>query len=169
MAINPHTYADVATSGGIPHNIGEVWATVLWDMTWNIIQMDGINRDIFDSKEEGGNSVAFKLVMEGMKLQPCSPGFIDGRDAILKADTLLYNGKHSCAIWQAFARRGMGAGASQGSSDIIGDEIPDYKLGAIFITKHANKNIVAPGNILTYVIGLRAKLFVIRRFRKIIR
>ena len=56
-------------------------------MTWFIIQQDGINKDIFNAKGEGGNTVAYKLVIEGMKLQPCSPGFIDGRDAILKADT----------------------------------------------------------------------------------
>jgi hypothetical protein len=30
---------------------------------------------------------------------------VDGRDAILKADSLLYGGTHSCAIWKAFARR----------------------------------------------------------------
>lgn len=157
MTINPHTYADVALSGGEEHNIGEVWASVLWDMTWNIIQMDGINRDIFNAKGEGGNSVAYKLVIEGLKLQPCSPGFIDGRNAILKADTLLYNGKYSCAIWSAFARRGMGVGASQGSSDIAGDEVPDFGLAGILMTKHANKSTAAPGENITYAIGLRAR------------
>jgi extracellular elastinolytic metalloproteinase len=157
MKINPHTYADVVTSGGESHNIGEIWATVLWDMTWNIIQMDGINKDIFNSKGGGGNSVAYKLVMAGMKLQPCSPGFIDGRDAILRADSLLYDGKYSCAIWQAFARRGMGVAASQGSSDLIGDETVDFNLGGIIITKHVNKKIATPGCDLTYTIGLKAK------------
>ena len=157
MTINPHTYADVATSGGEPHNIGEIWTTVLWDMTWNIIETDGINKDIFNANGEGGNSVAYKLVIEGLKLQPCSPGFIDGRDAILKADTLLYNGRHSCAIWNAFARRGMGVGASEGSSDIAGDETVDFKLGAIFITKHADKKSASPGGNINYTIGLRAK------------
>ena len=142
MKINPHTYADIAATGGEPHAIGEIWTTVLWDMTWNIIEQDGINKDIFNANGEGGNSVAYKLVIEGLKLQPCSPGFIDGRDAILKADTLLYNGKYSCAIWNAFARRGMGVGASEGSSDIAGDETVDFKLGAVFITKHVDKKIM---------------------------
>ncbi|WP_018611675.1 M36 family metallopeptidase [Segetibacter koreensis] len=156
MRINPHTYSDLSKSGE-PHYVGEIWASVLWDMTWNIIQMDGINRDIFNSKGEGGNSIVYKLVMEGMKLQPCSPGFIDGRNAILKADTLLYNGKYSCVIWQTFARRGMGLGASQGNTNITGDEIPDYNLGAISITKHVNKDSVESGDSLTYLIGLKAK------------
>ena len=33
--------------------------------------------------------MALQLVMTGLKLQPCSPGFVDGRDAILKADEQL--------------------------------------------------------------------------------
>ena len=156
MSINPHTYADVAATGGEPHAVGEIWASILWDMTWFIIQQDGINPDIFKPNGIGGNSVAYKLVMLGMKLQPCSPGFVDGRDAILKADTLLYNGKYSCTIWKAFARRGVGVGASEGNSNIAGDETVDFSEGAIFITKHGNKSAL-PGNQIVYTIGLKAK------------
>jgi len=157
MSINPHTYADVAISGGEPHYVGEIWASVLWDMTWFIIQQDGINKDIFNAQGEGGNTVAYKLVMTGMKLQPCSPGFIDGRDAILKADTLLYNGRHSCAIWRAFARRGMGVNASQGSSDAVGDEQVDFAESGVIITKHVDRKSIIPGVYLNYTIGLKAK------------
>ncbi len=142
---------------GEVHYIGEIWASTLWDMTWFIIQQDGINKDIFNANGEGGNSVAYKLVIEGMKLQPCSPGFIDGRDAILKADTLLYGGRYSCAIWKAFARRGMGVAASQGSSEITGDETVDFTESAIFITKHADKKAVQEGAALNYTIGLKAQ------------
>jgi hypothetical protein len=155
MTIDPHTYADVAAFGEV-HYIGEIWASILWDMTWFIIQDEGINKDIFNAQAPGGNSVAYKLVIEGMKLQPCRPGFVDGRDAILKADTLLYGGAHSCAIWKAFARRGVGVGASQGSSEVTGDETVDFKQGAIFITKHAPAT-AAPGGELEYAIGLKAK------------
>ncbi len=157
MTINPHTYADIAATSGEPHGIGEVWTSVLWDMTWNIIEQEGINKDIFNTNGGGGNSIAYKLVIEGLKLQPCSPGFIDGRDAILKADTLLYNGKHSCAIWNAFARRGIGLGASQGSTDKLGDERVDFTMGAVYITKHADKKSAAPGRNINYTIGLKAK------------
>jgi hypothetical protein len=126
-------------------------------MTWFIIQQDGINKNIFNAKGEGGNTVAYKLVIEGMKLQPCSPGFIDGRDAILKADTILYGGKYSCLIWKAFARRGMGLSASEGSSDVTGDELADFTEGAVIITKHADKKFVIPDINLNYTIGLKAK------------
>ncbi len=139
MSINKHTYKDVgdtvnnprisATTGlVIPnatevHYIGEVWCSVLWDMTWEIIKQEGvINGNLFDATAAGGNTVALQLVMQGLKLQPCSPGFIDARNAILAADSILYNYAHKCAIWNAFARRGMGYSASQGKSSICGDE-----------------------------------------------
>ena len=51
----------------------------------------------------------------------------------------------------------MGVGASEGSSDVAGDETPDFKLGAIFITKHADKKSASPGGNINYSIGLRAK------------
>ena len=118
MSVNPWTYAMMAGSGGEVHKIGEIWCTALWEMTWEMIAMDGINPNIFNPSATGGNSAALKLVIEGMRLQPCSPGYIDARNAILKADTLFFGGKYSCAIWRAFAKRGMGKNASQGSSKI---------------------------------------------------
>ena len=126
FAINPLTYAFVASSGGEVHDIGEVWCEALWDMTWNIIQMDGINANLFNAAGTGGNSIAMRLVMEGMRLQPCSPGFIDGRDAILRADQLLYAGRYHCAILSAFAARGMGTDARQGSSGATNDQIVGF-------------------------------------------
>jgi len=50
-------------------------------------------------------------VVDGMKLQPCRPSFLDARDAILLADEVNYDGQHVCEWWQAFAKRGMGEGA----------------------------------------------------------
>jgi extracellular elastinolytic metalloproteinase len=126
MSVNPWTYGMMAGSGGEVHKIGEIWCAVLWDMTWELIAVDGINRNFFDPIGIGGNSAAMKLVLEGMRLQPCSPGYIDARNAILKADTLFFGAKYSCAIWKAFARRGMGKFASQGSSSSTTDQVADY-------------------------------------------
>lgn len=127
MAINPWTYADLATqTGGEVHTIGEIWCNAIWEMTWNIIGQEGINTNIYNATGAGGNSIALKLVIQGMKLQPCKPGFIDGRNGILKADTLLYGGTYSALIWKAFAKRGMGIFASQGSSGSYTDGVADF-------------------------------------------
>ncbi len=126
--VNNKVYA--ASISAQQHNRGEIWCAVLWDMTWNIInQVGSINPNIYDANGGGGNTIALKLVTEGLKLQPCSPGFIDGRNAILAADSILYNGAYSCAIREAFRRRGMGAFASQGSSSSVTDQVADYTAG----------------------------------------
>ena len=127
LSIDKHTYADISKSvGGTVgevHYIGEVWCSALWDMTWNIILQEGsINPNIYDANGGGGNTIAMKLVMQGLKLQPCLPGFLDARDAILAADSILYNNRHKCAIWKAFAARGMGYSAKQGSSGSVTDQ-----------------------------------------------
>lgn len=125
LAVNPVTYNDI---GGlsIPHGVGSVWCSMLWDMTWLLIDQHGWDPDVYNGT--GGNNIALQLVIEGMKLQPCEPGFVDGRDAILLADQILYGGQHQCLIWEAFARRGLGANASQGSTGSTTDGVEDYNL-----------------------------------------
>jgi len=154
MSINPWTYAKIKETSGEIHEVGEIWCAVLWDMTWDIIQTDGINTNIYNADGAGGNSVALKLIMEGMKLQACDPGFIDGRNAILKADTLLYGGKYSCAIWKAFTRRGIGYYASQGTSYYVGDEKAD--LVSAILTKTTTKDSFVQQEQVTYTFKLTA-------------
>jgi hypothetical protein len=125
LTINPFTYNDIA-GVSIPHGVGSVWCTMLWDMTWNLIEKHGYEPDIYATT--GGNGIAMKLVMEGMKLQSCNPGFVDGRNAILKADTLLFGAANACEIWRAFARRGLGVGASQGLSTLVDDGVESYLI-----------------------------------------
>ncbi|OUJ64800.1 M36 family metallopeptidase, partial [Hymenobacter crusticola] len=76
----------------------------------------------------GGNNIALKLVLDGCKLQVCRPGFLDGRDAILKADSLYNNKANTYLIWQVFARRGMGIDAVQGSSNVLTDNSAGYLI-----------------------------------------
>jgi len=109
------------------HDRGEIWCATLWDMTWNIIQqVNSINPNLYNTAGGGGNTIALRLVTEGMKLQPCGPGFIDARNAILQADQILYGGAYSCAIKEAFRRRGMGILASQGSANSTTDQVSDF-------------------------------------------
>jgi extracellular elastinolytic metalloproteinase len=115
MSINPSTY-DVIKTAAVPHGVGYVWATMLWDMYWDLVGVHGFNANLSAPWHTGGNNLATQLVMDGMKLQPCQPGFVTGRNAILQADVALTSGANQCTIWQAFARRGLGYSASQGLS-----------------------------------------------------
>lgn len=126
--INNYTYAATNNTGAIsqPHGIGFVWSTMLWDLTWALINQYGYDSDLYNGT--GGNNIAMHLVTEGLKLQPCSPGFVDGRDAILAADQALYGGANKCLIWNVFANRGLGFSASQGSSSSRTDQVEAFDL-----------------------------------------
>jgi hypothetical protein len=125
LNVNPMTYATISAAGiSVPHGVGSVWCTVLWDMYWALVDRYGFDDDLYHGT--GGNNLALRLVQEGMKLQPCSPGFVTGRDGILAADQALTGGANTCLLWEVFARRGLGINASQGSSNTIGDEVEDF-------------------------------------------
>ena len=128
FAVNNYTYGDVNSVGLLsqPHGVGFVWCTMLWDMTLALVDEYGYDPDPINGT--GGNNLAMQLVMDGLKLQPCGPGFVDGRDAILLADTLLTGGQNACIIWEAFARRGLGLSASQGIPDSRTDQVEAFDL-----------------------------------------
>ena len=158
MSINPQTYATVLTlplngTSTPVHAIGSIWCTVLWDLVWKLIEIDGIHPNLYNASGLGGNINAMKLVTEAMKLQACRPGFVDGRNAILKADSILFNGKYSCAIWSTFSRRGLGYNASQGSSNIYTDGVADFTNPAsALIVKQVNKANAAPNEQVVYTL-----------------
>ncbi|GHC53202.1 M36 family metallopeptidase [Ulvibacter litoralis] len=133
FTIDPQTY-DYIKTAAVPHGVGSVWATTLWEMTWALIDEHGLGSDIYDftgdATQDGGNVMAFALVTEGLKLQPCSPGFIDGRDAIIAADQAIYGGVNECLLWEAFARRGLGYSATQGSSGSRSDGVEAFDMPA---------------------------------------
>ncbi len=114
LAVNPLTYGDAPATGGQVHAMGTIWASALWDMYWNLVNERGFNRDFYDAGSTDGNIVALQLVMDGLKLQPCRPTFLDARDAILLADENDFGGANECSIWRAFAKRGMGVNAKDG-------------------------------------------------------
>ena len=148
MIENPLTYSDLPATGGQVHAVGTIWATMLWDLTWDLIDVYGYDEDMFNGA--GGNNIAMQLVLDGMKLQPCAPGFESGRDAIIEADELAYGGENKCLIWETFARRGLGFGATQGSSASVTDgtaafDIPvDCEDLGINDTNLDNKFIIYP-------------------------
>lgn len=110
---NPLTYDDVPSLNQ-PHGVGEVWASALWQMYWNLVYTHGYDPDLYTGT--GGNNLALELVTDGLKLQPCNPTMVDGRDAILEADDIANAGANACDIWAAFARRGIGFSADDDGS-----------------------------------------------------
>ena len=128
MAVNGFTYGDVASANGV-HAIGFIWATMIWDLNWALIDQYGFDEDFYNGT--GGNNIAMQLVIDGLKLQGCSPGFIDGRDAIIEADEIANDGANRCLIWNVFANRGLGFSANQGSpsSSTDGTEAFDNPTG----------------------------------------
>jgi hypothetical protein len=114
LSQDPRTYDYIKNTFG-PHPLGSTWAAMLWELTWGLISEHGFDPDVYNGS--GGNNIAIALVTEALKLQPCNPGFVDGRDAILAADMALYGGANQCIIWDAFAKRGLGFSTDQGSSN----------------------------------------------------
>lgn len=114
MNVDPRTYANTRTAA-VPHGVGSIWMAMLWEVYWQLVDKHGFNPDFYAPWDEGGNLLAMQLVNDGFKIQPCSPGFVDARDAILAADQALTGGANQCLIWAGFAKRGLGWSASQGS------------------------------------------------------
>lgn len=131
MAVNPQTYNHIKTAA-VPHGVGSVWAEMLWEMTWALIDEHGFSPDVYtftgDINQDAGNIMALALVTEGLRIQPCSPGFVDGRDAIFAADQAIYGGANECLLWTAFAKRGLGFSATQGSSNSRSDGTQAFDL-----------------------------------------
>lgn len=134
MSINPSTYDTIKTARE-PHGVGYVWATMLWDLYWNLVEKHGFNPNVYESWETGGNNLALQLVMDGMKFAPCEPGFEDARDAIIAADAALTGdvakrrpGQNECLIWATFARRGLGVDADQGDFESKTDGVEGYAV-----------------------------------------
>jgi len=161
FGVNNFTYGNVG-SVAIPHGVGFIWATMVWEMTWELIDDYGFNADIYGDWTTGGNNLAMQLVMDGMKLQPCGPGFVDGRDAILAADDLLTgdgspgSGANHCAIWAGFARRGLGFGADQGSPNSVTDGTEAFDLPPFCSTVGATPTSqdICQGDTASYLVGV---------------
>lgn len=127
FSVNNFTYgATTNPNYQYVHDIGFIWCTILWEMAWDLIDEYGFDPDLYNGT--GGNNIAMQLVLDGLKLTPCSPGFVDGRDAILAADQQTYGGAHTDILWGAFARRGLGYSASQGSSNSLNDQVEAFNL-----------------------------------------
>ncbi|KAH9245025.1 hypothetical protein BASA81_017526 [Batrachochytrium salamandrivorans] len=111
MNVNPLTYSDLQTRSEV-HDVGEVWASMLWEVYWSLVTKHGFSEDLSDASQSAGNVVAMQNIIGGMMLQPCNPTFLSARDAVIAADASHYKGANKCDIIKAFAKRGMGPNAT---------------------------------------------------------
>lgn len=133
LLTNPTLYSTVGTTGFTAvHSIGSIWATMLNEIMWNLEEKHGYQRDAMPTFKQGssipvgGRQLAMKLVLEGMKLQPCRPTFLSARDAIVDADKALTGGENECEIWAGFAKRGLGINAA--AEGVTGLRIDDFTV-----------------------------------------
>lgn len=123
MTVNPFTFASSNTEV-VPHGVGSVWATMLWDLAWAYVDKYGFDPNKYTGT--GGNNKVMRLVLDGLKLQGCNPTFVTARNALISADQATTGGQDYCLIWEVFARRGLGFGASSGSATSATDQVESF-------------------------------------------
>ncbi|HUU82921.1 MAG TPA: M36 family metallopeptidase [Phycisphaerae bacterium] len=115
---NPH----VDNTADEPHNAGEIWCAALMECRANLMDRYGF----------AGNQIMLQLVVDGMKLCVVNPNFLQARDALLQADMVNNGAVNLDILWGAFAKRGMGLGATSPGTGAGGvDEdfnVPDMLL-----------------------------------------
>ncbi|WP_231433738.1 MULTISPECIES: T9SS-dependent M36 family metallopeptidase [unclassified Chryseobacterium] len=109
------------------HSIGFVWATMLWDLHWKYVEKYGYSSNV-TANTTSGSARVLQLITNALKLQPCNPNFVSGRDAILAAEMATTQGADRCMIWNVFAARGLGLIADAGSPTDINDQFADFSV-----------------------------------------
>jgi hypothetical protein len=104
IPINPLSYGNPL----LAHNIGEVWASLMWEVRAQILQ----GRSFAETQR-----VILRLFVESLKLAPIFPHFLQMREALFLADEVLFSGEYRCALWRGFAKRGFGLYAALGFSE----------------------------------------------------
>ena len=113
MTVNPSLFSFINKRGyeGV-HAKGEVWAVILLESYWNLVDTHGFTADLSSASISHGNTLFLHIIINGMKLQPCRPTFIKARNAILQAEEAITGGENACQFWRGFAKRGLGVDAT---------------------------------------------------------
>jgi len=115
-SVNTFTYQSI-NGMAIPHGVGSVWAQVLWEVNWALINRHGFDPNLFNAQGNAGNQRALLYVIEGLKNTACSPTFVDARNGIIQAAQAAHSGEDVCTLWEAFAGMGLGTNAVSGGSN----------------------------------------------------
>jgi extracellular elastinolytic metalloproteinase len=134
---NPLNYSDYGfdSTGAEVHADGEIWNGTQWSVRqalvkkWNSTYPYS-NRSLQLRCAQGnevqsplpasacpGNRRWVQLMFDSFLLQQGATSMLDARDAMLAADRMRFGGRDLKVMWDAFASRGMGQGASTPDAD----------------------------------------------------
>jgi hypothetical protein len=129
MSNSPLNFSNVGYDrGAAVHSDGEIWSATNFDVRRALIARYGAGSRIQqESCANGatpveacpGNRRWAQLSFDSFLLQASgNVSMLDMRDNLITADALRFDGANADLLWNAFAARGMGAGAVSGPADI---------------------------------------------------
>jgi hypothetical protein len=161
---NPLNYSNYGfdSTGDEVHADGEIWNGTQWEVRqalvkkWNA-RYPYADKELQERCAQGirdnaplvarkcpGNRRWVQLMFDAFLLQQGSTSMLDARDAMLAADRMRFHGKDQDVMWDAFAKRGMGKGASTPDAD-SGDVTPSFSSPA---SRNARVTLAAPSGSL---------------------
>ena len=143
---NPLNYGDYGfdSTGVEVHADGEIWNGTMWEVRKALVAKYERRLPLRPTRRSTsaaprpprrarptpprqcpGNRRWLQLVFDAFLLQQGATSMLDARDAMLAADRMRFGGANQAALWDAFARRGMGSNASTPDAD-SGDPTPGF-------------------------------------------
>jgi extracellular elastinolytic metalloproteinase len=112
------TYGSIGVAAGSPqvHFDGEIYAAIIWDLMGRFAQ----------TYPADWRARLFTYLVDGMNYTPAKPAYEDMRDGILAAVAAGSNPQDCVKVWDAFALRGVGLGATgtvRGSRVIVTESV----------------------------------------------
>ncbi|MCF6379669.1 M36 family metallopeptidase [Nocardioides KLBMP 9356] len=164
---NPLNYSDYGfdTTGPEVHADGEIWNGTMWEVRQALVEKYDAQFPYDDTALQlacadataaatprsadacPGNRRWVQLMFDAFLLQQGATSMLDARDAMIAADQMRFGGADKDVMWAAFARRGMGAGASVVDAD-------DSEPTPSFATP------TGPNSTITFATTGRAKIYV---------
>ena len=152
---NPLNYSDYGfdSTGPEVHADGEIWNGTQWSVRDALVKKYAPHFPYDDTALQRKCSVAtatssplpasscpgnrrwIQLVFDAFLLQQGATSMLEARDAMLAADRMRFGGVDVKTMWKAFAKRGMGVGASVKNADDT-DPVPSFAT-----PKGAGKNV----------------------------
>lgn len=143
---NPLTYADIdpaqhnVTNGAFapaftgsataPHDGGEIWSSMLWEVRSRLVSRLG---------HTDGTAKSVQLMFDGMKLAVSTSTMINSRNSMLAAAQASGTGADIGDVWAGFAARGLGFSAANptGNTVVEGFDLPNLVQTPTFTVSDA--------------------------------